>query len=214
MDLEIQEMIGAMSRLNLDGKLNADRKISELNAYARHLDEEIARMDDLVAREFMTKKTRKLEREKLCSKIMTELKRYQNPFKKEIEALQSQLLSRDGENSKTDLEKVLRHFQRAELRQAYGLFNMTPVDIESQLSNDPLFIDAVITSPKQLLPSERISELVREKAEAENPDLAKEMAKVEIADKTISNIAAAIEQSILATGFQGADELVRVAEGA
>ncbi|MBL7178418.1 MAG: hypothetical protein ISS66_21560 [Desulfobacteraceae bacterium] len=212
MDLELEQMITSVGGLKIDPKLNAERKVRELQSYADHLHKELIRFDDLVKRDLMTKTTRKVEKEKLCGQILKELKRYKNPYSAQLEKLHKQL-SGDEQANRSDLAQVLSFLQKSEVRRAYNIYEMDSVELESRLSEDPLLVDAVLGSPVQVLPPERITELAQQKAKAENPALAEQMEKVEIANKTITGIADAIEQHIMASGFQGGDEIVKIAGG-
>ena len=87
----------------------------------------------------------------------------------------------------------------------YEVHKMDPLQIEAQV-DDPLFAEAILTSPKPLLPQDQLDRLIQQKAKKENPELGVELDQLNYADKTVKGIVKTLEANVKSTGYLDPDD--------
>ena len=201
-DLEFQAMVGSLARANLKPKIKQGLE---------HLARELAAINDHFQKELYRVKTddrysamgRDLLTQELGSSVLEKVAPYEGAYKALIEA-QERKLFQQGHGAKSSTEILIGHLKNSELRQMHNMANMDPLEMEARL-DDPGFLEALITSPKPLLPKKRLGELVRKKAENENPAIADELDHLGFADSTIKSLVNTIRADVRASGWQEND---------
>ena len=199
-DLEMQAVIGNLSRANLKPKLKEglERLVRELQA-----------INDKYTRELMgidhdkryTPEGKKLLKQELGAGIIDDLAKYANPYGEHIKQAEGKLLNGDHQVKRTDTEVLMDYMQNAELRRMYGVEKMDALQIEANI-DDPLFVSAVLTSPKPLLPQAQLDRLIQQKAKEASPELSVDLEQLTFADKTVRGIVKTLEATVKSQGYQ------------
>ena len=202
-DLEFQAMIGSLAKANLKPKIreglqNMARELQAINdefqisLYKVKTDDKYSKM----GRDILT--------QELGSSVMEKIAPYQNAYASLIEEQEKRLFQKNREE-KSSTEILLNYLRNSELRQMHGMANMDPLEMEAHIG-DPTFLDALLTSPKALLPKKRLGELIRKKAENENPAIAEQLDHLGFADSTIKSLVSTIRADIRASGWKENDD--------
>ena len=201
-DLEFQAMVGSLARANLKPKIKQGLE---------HLARELAAINDHFQKELYRVKTddrysamgRDLLTQELGSSVLEKVAPYEGAYRNLIEEQEKKLFQQD-QRAKSSTEILIERMDMQELRQMHGMANMDPLEMEARI-DDPGFLEALLTSPKPLLPKKRLGELVRKKAENENPAIADELDHLGFADSTIKSLVNTIRADVRASGWKESD---------
>ena len=198
-DLEMQGLIGSLSEAKLKPKIkegleNLARELQAINdgfqvsLYKIKTDPRYSKM----GRDVLT--------QQLGDGIMEKILPYEGAYDALVEEQERKLFQKNG-GAKSSTEILLNYLKNSELRQMHGMAKMDELTMEAHL-NDNGFLEALITSPKPLLPKKRLGELVRKRAESESPEIAEELDHLGFADATIKSLVNSIKGDIRASGWQ------------
>ena len=201
-DLEFQAMIGSLAKANLKPKIKEGLE---------NLARELAAINDQFQVELYRVKTddrysamgRDLLTQELGSSVLEKVAPYEGAYRNLIEEQEKKLFQQD-QRAKSSTEILIERMDMQELRQMHGMANMDPLEMEARI-DDPGFLEALLTSPKPLLPKKRLGELVRKKAENENPAIADELDHLGFADSTIKSLVNTIRADVRASGWKESD---------
>ena len=198
-DLEFQGLLGSLAKANLKPKIKQglEHLARELQAINDHFQKELYRVktDDrysAMGRDLLT--------QELGSSVLEKVAPYEGAYRDLIAEQEKRLFQKNG-GTKSSTEILLAHMRHQELRMMHGMANMDPLEMEAHFDDDG-FLEALITSPKPLLPKKRLGELVRKKAENENPAIADELDHLGFADSTIKSLVNTIRADVRASGWQ------------
>jgi hypothetical protein len=198
-DLEMQGMIGSLDRMTLAPKIREglERLVRELQAVndAFQVDLLAIQKNDL-----LTDKGKRTKKQSLGEKTLLMLDDYREAYREHLQQTEKKLFQNPGE-VKSETEIILDQLRNAELRQMHGLATLDPLQIESKI-NDPGFLEAVLTSPKPLLPENRIRELVKKKAAKEKPEIAATLDAYGFARGIVKSLVSKIEADVKVSGWK------------
>ena len=200
-DLEIQATIGALDRINLQPKIREglETLVRELMAINDQFQKELytIKMDKRytgIGRDLLT--------QQLGDSVHEKLQSYASAYKPHVEGVKNSLFaSRNEEKSQTEI--LIDYLRNQEIRSMHGMANMDALEIEAKI-DDPLFLEAVVTSPKPLLPADRLNDLVQKKAEKANPEAAQLLDQYSFADTTVKSLLSTIKADIKSSGWREA----------
>jgi hypothetical protein len=198
-DLEFQATIGALDRISLQPKIREglETLVRELMAINDQFQKELytIKMDDRysgMGRDLLT--------QQLGDNVLDKLQSYAEAYKPHMEGVKKSLFETRN-NPKSDTEILINYLKNQEIRSMHGMATMDPLEIEAKI-DDPLFLEAVVTSPKPLLPADRLNELVAKKAEKANPESAQLLDQYSFADTTVKSLLSTIKADIKASGWK------------
>ena len=200
-DLELQSMIGSLQQINLKSEIREglETLIRDLQALNDEYQKEILRID---TDERLTSIGRKERKQEISTELMDELKTYHGVYDEHISQAETALLNGgDKQTKKSSTERLLDYMRQSEIRRMYGVEKMDPLEVEAH-ADDPLFIEAILTSPKKLLPQEHIDKLVMRKAEKEQPELAVEMEQLNYANNAVKGIRKTLQANVESNGWR------------
>lgn len=198
-DLEIQGLIGSLETKNLQPKIREG-----LQTLVR----ELQAINDGFQKELYSLKTDKrytaMGRDHLTQQlgdgVLEKLTPYSDAYKDHIAGVKNSLFG-PRNKAKSDTEILIDYLKNQELRQMHGMASMDPLELEANL-DDPVFLEAVVTSPKPLLPADKLNELVIKKAEKANPEAAELLDQYTFADATVKSLLSTIKADVKASGWK------------
>ena len=198
-DLEIQAIIGGLDRLDLDPKIREglETLVRELQALNDSFQKELytIKMDKRytgMGRDVLT--------QQLGDGVMEKIQPYGEAYKPHLEGVKKSLFTlRNKEKSQTEI--LVDYLKNQEIRSMHSMASMDAVELEAKL-DDPVFMQAVITSPIPLLPADRLNELVVEKAEKSNPKAAALLDQYHYADSTVKSLLNTIRADVKSSGWK------------
>jgi hypothetical protein len=202
-DLELQAVIGSLKQVNLKPKIREGIQtlVRELQALNDKYTQELLQIN---TDSRYTKEGKKLLKQEAGANLMAELEVYTDPYQEHIEQAERKLLSGDQQTEKSDMARVVDYLKQSELRRMYGIEKMDELQIEAK-SSDPQFLDAVLTSPKPLLPQEKLDKLIRQKASTASPEIGVELKQLNFCNKTVNGLVKSITATVKSNGWKGSD---------
>jgi len=209
-DLELQAVIGNLAQVNLKPEIREGIQtlVRELQAHNDKYTQELLQIN---SDSRYTKEGKKLLKQEAGANLMAELEVYTDPYQEHIEQAERKLLSgTDNQVKQSDMARVVDYLKQSELRRMYGIEKMDELQIEAQ-SGDPQFLDAVLTSPKPLLPQEKLDKLIRQKASTASPEIGVELNQLNFCNKTVNGLVKSITASIKGNGWKEPDPVEQAA---
>ena len=200
-DLELQSLIGSLQQINLKPEIREglETLVGEIQALNDSYQEEILRIDIDPRLTDVGKREQKQEE---SENLMFELERFEDPYAEHLQQAERELLDGgDKQTKKTGTEVLLDYLRQSELRRMYGVEKMDVLEIETS-ANDPLFIDAILSSPKKLLPQEKLDRLMMKKAQRENPQLGIEIEQLNYANNAVEGIVKTLKANVENNGWR------------
>ena len=199
-DIELQAMIGSLDRVNLDPKIREglDKLVTELLAINKEFKDDLL---EIKTNDLLTEKGKAAKTQENGDAILELLEPFRDAYDEHIESTQKKLFQDPNGEEKQPIELMMDQMRSMELRQMHNVSAMDQLQIESKL-DEPGFMEAVLTSPKPLLPKKRIRELVRKKAEKENPKVAELLNNYDFSQGTVRSLVSKIESDIKSSGWK------------
>ena len=199
-DLEMQGIIGSLDQVNLE---------PEIRKGLETLCRELQAVNDQFTREAMgidndkryTREGKRDKKQKLGSEIVGKLQPYPTAYDELLSQAEKKLLNPDRQVKKSDTEILIDYMKNAELRRMYGVEKMDDLQIEAQ-SDNPLFVEAILTSPKPLLPKTRLDKMIKQRAKVADPQVGVEIDQLNFASKTIKGLTASIIANVKQSGWK------------
>ena len=198
-DLEIQALIGNLETQNLKPKIREglETLVGELQAINGNYQKEL---HSIKTDPRYTAMGRDVLSQKLGDAVMVKLQPYSEAYSDHITGVKNSLFASPNEE-KSQTEILVDYLKNQEIRSMHKMASMDPLEIEAQL-DDPVFFQALVTSPKQLLPNERLNELIIEKAEKANPEAAALLDQYTFADSTVKSLVNTVSADVKASGWK------------
>jgi len=208
-DLELQAVIGNLAQVNLKPEIREGIQtlVRELQAHNDKYTQELLQIN---SDSRYTKEGKKLLKQEAGANLMAELEVYTDPYQEHIEQAERKLLSGDRQTEKSDMARVVDYLKQSELRRMYDIEKMDELQIEAK-SSDPQFLEAVLTSPKPLLPQEKLDKLIRQKASTASPEIGVELNQLNFCNKTVNGLVKSITASIKGNGWKEPDPVEQAA---
>lgn len=161
-DLEIQSVIGHLETVNLQPKIKEGLEgiVRELMALNDIFQVDLLKIE---SDEMLTELGKTAKKQELGDGILEKLQPYGDAYKSHIAGVKNSMFG-PKHTAKTDTEILIDYLKNQELRSMHGMAEMDPLQLEANL-DDPAFLQAVVTSPKPLLPADKLNELVQKQAE-------------------------------------------------
>jgi hypothetical protein len=182
-----------------------------------NLARELAAINDHFQKELYTIKTderytpkgRDLLTQQLGDTVLEKLKPYAGAYNEHIAGVKKTLFNPPN-TQKSEMAIMLEYLKNQEIRSMHNMAGMDLLELEAQI-DDPDFLEAVVTSPKPLLPADRLNELLIKKAETENPDAAELLDQYGYASGTVKSLVNTIKGDIKASGWKEDDAQIEKA---
>jgi hypothetical protein len=199
-NLELQSLIGSLERINLKTEIREglENLVEELIDYADEYRQDILEIDTDPR---LTKVGKKEKMQEVGDELMAQLEAYSGVYDEHLAQAERKLLNGDQQTQKSSTERLLDYMRQSEIRRMYGIEKMDPLQVEAH-SNDPVFVEAVLTSPKRFLPQEQIDKLVIKKAEKENPELGIELEQFGFANNAVDGIVKTLKANVENNGWR------------
>ena len=199
-DLELQAMIGSLDRVNLDPKIREglDKLVTELLAINKEFKDDLV---EIKMDENFTAKGKAAKTQDVGDGILELLEPFRDAYEDHLKEAEKQLFNDPNGEEKSGTEILLEYMRNMELRQQHRLYTLDPLQIESKL-DQPKFVEAVLTSPKPLLPEPRLKELFRKKAAKERPEIAATLDAYDFCQGTVRSLVSKIESDVKASGWK------------
>jgi hypothetical protein len=199
-NLELQSLIGSLERINLKTEIRAglENLVEELIDFADEYRQDILEIDTDPR---LTKVGKKEKMQEVGDELMAQLEAYDTPYSEHIAQAERKLLNGDQQKQKSSTERLLDYMRQSEIRRMYGVEKMDVLEVEAH-ANDPVFVEAVLTSPKRFLPQEQIDKLVMQKAQKEQPELGIELEQLGFANNAIDGIVKTLKANVENNGWR------------
>ena len=204
-DLEFAAVLGHLHQVKLPDTLRKglEKILKELGGLGEHFQGELEKIEKDPR---YTIEGQRILKQELGSSMIEELAAYADPYKEHIGQAERKLFT-GSQAKKTDLERILDYMKNAELRQLHNVQNMDELEVQAK-SGDPDFIEAILSSPKQLISEDLRDKLIRQKAKAGDPEASQYLDQLNFANKTVKGVVKALESNIKASGWKDPEDTV------
>jgi hypothetical protein len=203
-NIEFDAIVESIQRVNLKPAIREglDKLLSDLQGIRGDYKKDL---DAVKSDQRLSKIGKAQKHQEIFSEYKEHLENFADPYRKNLDFVKRRLLNGNGQEKKSDLAKVVDYLRQSEIRRMCGVESMDELEIEAQ-SHDPMFLEAVLSSPKPLLPPEKIDRLVMKKAENDNPELGVEFEQLTFAAKTVGSFIKAFNGDIEASGWKDPED--------
>jgi hypothetical protein len=145
---------------------------------------------------------KKEKKQEISTELMEELEAYSGVYDEHLAQAGTKLLNGgDMQTKKSGTERLLDYMRQSEIRRMFGIEKMDVLEVEAH-ANDPVFVEAVLTSPKRFLPQEQIDKLVMQKAQKEQPELGIELEQLGFANNAVEGIVKTLKANVENNGWK------------
>jgi hypothetical protein len=203
-DMEIQAMIGNLKNQKMSSKIRAGVEEMIRNLQVHNDEFQVERLA-IEKNDLLTKKGKAVEIQDLGDATLSYVKPYRGIYEELIAESERELFNNPNAEEKSSTAIIVEELRQNEIRRMYKVETLDPLQIESHISN-PGFLEAVLSSPKPLLPDNRIKELLREKAAKDQPVVADYLKQYDLAQGLVDALIRAIESDVGASGWKDPED--------